>query len=262
MRTFILCVFFWPLFAGIVGDEEVEERIINGFPAGPYLFPEMVSIHYKGEFKCAGLIYDKRSILAIASCFSDPEQEESRYVIKAGDLRLAIKDTTEQKIKVDEIITHPNFVGNRIFYDIAVLKLTRPLEFNEFVSKINIPDLWKEAFLTKRNTCMLGGWGYTEKEKMAWTLQAGTTRLMDRGSCREILDVKYDYNLSMRAFCTLTPGEGPCINDYGGAVTCFDSEGGKYHVGMIYGHDSDCSFGFGLHLRLPKFRNWLAGVTD
>lgn len=54
---------------GVLGnDSEGETRISNGEGSSMINHPEMVSIHFRGFFLCAGLIYNARTIITTATC--------------------------------------------------------------------------------------------------------------------------------------------------------------------------------------------------
>lgn len=247
------------------GNEQAKGRIIDGDPASPGEYPWMLSLYYKGQFLCGASIFDPRTVIAVAHCVvHDPEQKNGRFVIKAGDHKLFVKDDTEQKVVVDDIIVHPKFRYDSYGYDIAVLILEERLEMNDYVKRIMIPAPWKEKLLLERNQCVFSGWGWTDYDSQTfpWLLQDVEAPIMPRAACRKYLKAG-GVDLSEKQVCTFNPdNKGGCVHDSGAPLVCFDKNDDAYQVGSIEFGDDACSSGFAVFTRLSKYRTWIAGVID
>ena len=149
-------------------------RIVNGKYATPGQFPHTVSwcyydldwvsvypnrcIHF-----CGGSILNTTTIITAAHCcegFGKPDENNDIFywsdtVIVAGDFNLVDKSGFEQVKKIKSHIIHPHYRHLLNQNDICLLTLKSPLEFNQYVDKIDIGEK-KPVVGTK---CQVSGWG-------------------------------------------------------------------------------------------------------
>jgi len=92
-------------------------------------FPFIVGIQEGGNIKCAGSIVDATFILTSGSCVDGFSPEQIGIVIPSNILGLSAK--------VSSVIVHENYSLN--LNDIALLKLSVPLVFNNHVSPAQLP---------------------------------------------------------------------------------------------------------------------------
>lgn len=87
---------------------------------------------------CGGAILDELNILTAAHCIVRSRGVE----IVAGDYDLETTEDSEQRRQVIKQIRHEAYpsIGTVAPYDIAILTLDKPLEFNEYVEAANLPD--------------------------------------------------------------------------------------------------------------------------
>lgn len=115
------------------------EPVRAGFPAILGEFPYQVSLQAYHDDEswnhCSGSILTNLLILTTASCVVHSSPEES--YIEAGLVRT--EDLRVDMIRgVLKILTHKEFnVGGRLENDMAILVLTSPLEFYDYVHRIN-----------------------------------------------------------------------------------------------------------------------------
>jgi len=72
-------------------------------------------------------------------------------------------EPTQVMAKVADYFNEPHFNRISLDYDIALLKLTKPLEFNDAIQPICLPFGLKE--LPYNKSCYATGWGATEYGK-------------------------------------------------------------------------------------------------
>lgn len=115
-------------------------------PSMPGQFPWTVSIYrYFDEedesyYKCAGTIIDRSTILTSANCLL-----EDGLLLKARDLQIYVSpfslSAKKQKFKIyniAELIVHSEF-SFQLENNIAVLKIPKNIEFNDYVQPICLP---------------------------------------------------------------------------------------------------------------------------
>ncbi|CAF3834470.1 unnamed protein product [Rotaria sordida] len=126
-------------------------RIINGENVVPYSWPMIVSLRYDcyddgniSSHCCGGTILTDSYILTAAHCVNIIPLSSilaGNFTIAAGFYRRSQECQTIRK--VDQIFIHPNWTiyENKLRYDIAILHLDEPLDFdtNLFISRTCLP---------------------------------------------------------------------------------------------------------------------------
>uniref|UniRef100_T1H240 Peptidase S1 domain-containing protein n=1 Tax=Megaselia scalaris TaxID=36166 RepID=T1H240_MEGSC len=154
---FLACVTL--AFASKIGPPK--GRIVNGVEAKVGQAPYIVSISDDdGEsyyHSCGGIIIDKEWILTAGHCLI--ESGKVRVFIYAGVTDNSNR-TGGQERATDYAIIHPKYPndGSSAPYDIALLHLEKPLEFNELVKPIALP--YPAEFFSGKGK--LYGWGRTD----------------------------------------------------------------------------------------------------
>lgn len=69
------------------------------------------------------------------------------------------------KSRVRAIIVHSAFDKNTFENDLAVIKLTDSIKFNEFIQPICLPDA--PLVVSNETPCYISGWGYTQEKGMS-----------------------------------------------------------------------------------------------
>jgi hypothetical protein len=121
-------------------------------PSLPGQFPWTVSIYRyfneeeESHYKCLGTIIDRSIVLTSATCLL-----EDGFLLKADDLQVHVSpfslSAKKQKSKiydVSELKMHEYFAF-QVDHNIAVVKLKRSIEFNDYVQPICLPERDKLA---------------------------------------------------------------------------------------------------------------------
>jgi secreted trypsin-like serine protease len=122
---------------------EIRNRIINGNEAVPHSNPWQCGLivsqlSFPGlTSNCGGSILSENFVLTSAFCVQNSE----RTLVIAGAHRMFEFESTQQRFYVQSqnYIIHPDYSQELIRNDIALLKLDRPVVFNEFVQPIKLP---------------------------------------------------------------------------------------------------------------------------
>jgi len=159
---FLLLLAFNVLSAGRV--PQPEERIIGGRTIEIEQAPWQVSLQVDGQHYCGGSIYSKDIIITAAHCrFTKAGRrlEAEDFKIRVGS---ALSISGGRLAKVAAIKSFETYVYNDTFNDIAVMRLSEPLEFSNKVQTISlaeyIPAPGTSAYAT--------GWGATSAQHYYW----------------------------------------------------------------------------------------------
>lgn len=111
-------------------------RIVGGVEATPHEFPWMVDMRRPSHY-CGATIISPEWVVTAAHCTTGAP---SGYTLVAGDHNIQSSEGREQTRQVVAIISHPNYNGNTIENDIALMKVDPPFEFNQWVSAVQLPE--------------------------------------------------------------------------------------------------------------------------
>ncbi|KAL1022330.1 hypothetical protein UPYG_G00025220 [Umbra pygmaea] len=122
-------------------------RIVGGNVSKPGQFPWQASLHYKNQHLCGGSIITPQWIVTAAHCVEGIDTDPMHWTVYVGLTDLPLNGALSQS--VEKIVYHANYQPQGFSYDIALLKLTEPLTFNEVL-------LRPFAYLTMRRHLMKG----------------------------------------------------------------------------------------------------------
>ena len=143
-----------------------ESRIWNGANAQPGQAPYMVGILWYQVLTtvqpinmCGGAIINEWMVITAAHCLDHNLADVGKLEIVAGQhfVSIANRSGREQFRNLALEIFHPLFAGGVSSYDIALIRLDRPLEFNEFVQPIALPA--QSSVPPQSGTITAYGWG-------------------------------------------------------------------------------------------------------
>ncbi|KAK4873166.1 hypothetical protein RN001_015195 [Aquatica leii] len=141
-----------PLVTRAIGESLFQEKILGGNIAFEGQFPHQISQRYYNSHNCGGSIIDRNTILTAAHCINRTPVEYATIV--AGTNKLKEGGETYSVLR---IIVHESWNPIRFTDDIAVIKVTNPIEYTIYIQPIALNDK-----PTRANTkCTLSGWGLT-----------------------------------------------------------------------------------------------------
>ena len=132
------------------------QAIIGGSRANPHEFPWIVRV-LDNQIKCGGTIIAKNLVITAAHCVIhiDKNYNDELFIYMGHS---DLKSSIIKQEKVKSILIHPQYNDN-FFYpnDIALLRLSKDIEFNNFVQPIALPT---EGITDDYNGLMIAaGWG-------------------------------------------------------------------------------------------------------
>lgn len=95
-------------------------------------------------------------------------------------------------IKVNELISHPNFDEAKLSYDFALLKFDEPIHFDDLIQPIELPD--ESENLPEGTKCVVSGWGMMEDSVKPNELRSVTVYTVNSETCQK------NYNTSRVKF--------------------------------------------------------------
>ncbi|CAK9827359.1 unnamed protein product [Anthophora retusa] len=216
----------------------LDTRIVGGNEAKPGQYPWQVSLQWGWLFGyshfCGGSIINSQWIVTAGHCvLAVPNYGD--FIVKAGKHNLKVSEGTEQVVKVEKSFVHEKYNGDVAPYDIALLKLAKPLTLGGNVQAINLP----KALSEPSGTAVLTGWGSTSKTSspvMPDKLQTAKLPIIDLTSCKNAIEkLTGPSPLHSTNVCTgpLTGGYSACNGDSGGPLILQDGKKPAELIGIV-----------------------------
>lgn len=215
-------------FAGITNRPQlafVNERITNGQNAVAQQFPYICSNHWiligAGSHTCGSSVLTANTVLTAAHCFTELPGI-GRIDIVCG-IHLLNQQAGAQIHTITTRIIHPAYPGGVAPNDIALGRITGTLNFNAFVSPINLPPAGHIPVHGSQTT--LAGWGSTSTTNtpsMPNNLQFAHKPAHSHESCCSLLQSVNPTFCDPLDPTNLCAGTGPtsaCGGDSGGPLS-------------------------------------------
>ncbi|XP_049634358.1 transmembrane protease serine 13 [Suncus etruscus] len=200
------------------GLRALQGRIVGGALSPENKWPWQVSLHYGSTHICGGTIIDTQWVLTAAHCFFvTKEKILEGWKVYAGTNNL---HQLPEASSVSQIIINSNYTDEQDDYDIALLRLSKPLVLSAHTHPACLP-MHGQTF-SNNETCWITGFGKTKEtdEKTSPFLREVQVNLIDFRKCNDFL--VYDSYLTPRMMCAgdLRGGRDSCQGDSGGPLVC------------------------------------------
>merc|ERR1712243_524679 len=123
---------------------------LNPCPAGeavPHSIPWQVSLRRKSDnfHFCGGSVLGPNHVVSAAHCtviWDSPDE----VVVVAGEHDRSVDEGTEQMVPVSKLTVHESYGSPKNFEnDIAIWELAEPLEMNDYVAAVALPEPMKQS---------------------------------------------------------------------------------------------------------------------
>ncbi|XP_054903961.1 chymotrypsin-like protease CTRL-1 [Poeciliopsis prolifica] len=225
-------------------------KIINGEDAVSGSWPWQVSLQDKrGVHFCGGSLINKDWVVTAARC--RVWAPYLRVILGEHD-RLSNSEPIQIRT-ISKVITHPSFNSRNFNFDIKLLKLSSPAEFNSRVSPVCLVSSWSR--IPSGTKCVTTGWGRTpESCGSARYLQQTALPVLSTAQCRIFWG---DRMITDAMFCAGGSKMSSCQGDTGGPLVC-ESKGVWSLVGTVSWGTIDCNVYIpGVYVNMAYVRSWI-----
>ena len=126
------------IFLSFILATSIVEAIIGGISVvNPHEFPWVVGVRTKSG-KCGGTIITKNLVMTAAHCLFNSKNELDKDVsILYG--HSDISSALIKRQRVESTLVHPQHGNKKYYNDVALLRLSKDLEFDNSVQPIGLP---------------------------------------------------------------------------------------------------------------------------
>ncbi|XP_050544574.1 venom protease-like [Daktulosphaira vitifoliae] len=245
-------------------------RIIGGHPAELGNWPWIAALGYKTinetnnriDWLCGGTLISDRYVVTAALCVVKTGEKEVS-VVRLGELDLDPKindGASPIDVIVEKILIHENYNSRKQINDIALLKLSKAISFNNFIQPVCLPissEIRSNQF--ENYIPSVAGWGVTTYHGPSSTmLMEAPVPVLDNAECRRIYN-STNAVIDERILCAgyKTGGVDTCQGDSGGPMVS-EIGSNNYLIGVT-------SYGFlcaapdkpAVYSRITYFVDWI-----
>ncbi|XP_075591411.1 uncharacterized protein LOC124492278 isoform X2 [Dermatophagoides farinae] len=263
--------------------EKMEDvgKIIGGTEARLGEFPWMVMFwDEKRHVFCGGALLNERWVVTAAHCFTDVI-DESTVFVKLGKYDQTETEPTEVVTKIQHIIKHPHFSNETFDNDIALVKLTTHIQFNDNIRPICLATSTDEV--REMNTIffsqdhhnddngdddnriikfgIVAGWGrLKENGPLPRYLHRIRLPIIDLQRCRQSTTFKVTDNMFCAGYGKEIVGDA-CKGDSGGPLVI------EFHsrwtlLGIVsWGEGCGRPNKYGYYTKVNNYDNWIRRLT-
>ncbi|KAG8201309.1 hypothetical protein JTE90_016790 [Oedothorax gibbosus] len=231
-------------------------RIVGGLSADRKAWPWMVALlNNKLKFFCGGSLISNRYVLTAAHC-TFGLSSGNQIIARLGEYDFNDPRDPHDDYPVIEIKRHGQYTRFTLRNDIAVLKLVRPVVFNEFVRTICLPEPEKD-YLGKHTT--LAGWGHLNEDsnsRRSTILQEASLTVIGNEEC----SATHGVPVAESVLCASAPtkDKGACNGDSGGPLMLLDSDERWKVVGIVSWGRRGCNPTFPTaYSRVAHYLDWI-----
>lgn len=244
-----------PLLSPAACGQRISGRIIGGKETSVSKWPWQVSVQYGPVHICGGTIIDAQWVLTAAHCFF----MNSMKILDDWKVYGGVSDLKQpmEGIPVSQVIINSNYSDDHDDYDIALMKLSRPLTLSAQIRPACLP-MHGQRFQTGRS-CFITGFGKTREneDNTSPKLREAEVKLIDYKICNS--DKVYEGYLTPRMMCAgyLQGGKDACQGDSGGPLVCEDN--GRWYVAGVTSWGTGCGQKNkpGVYTRVTKLLGWI-----
>ncbi|XP_075141471.1 serine protease 33-like [Leptodactylus fuscus] len=251
------------------GKPVLGDRIVGGTDATEGAWPWQISLKSQGTHICGGSVITEKWVVTAAHCIDSPINP-SDYTVGLGEHQLQIPNSHKVLSTVQSIIVDTRYNGAGTPGDIALIELSNPITFNEYILPVCIPSPFM-SFPDGTN-CWTTGWGTINSGvdlPYPETLQQVMVPIISNRIC----DQMYHINSNVSENQQIVPsdeicagfqagGKDSCQGDSGGPLVC-KMDGVWYLAGVVsWGQGCAQPDRPGIYTYVPDYYNWINSYTS
>lgn len=239
-----------------------QSRIVGGQETGINEWPWQAGMRFMktGDIFCGASLIDDRWLVTAAHCVEQFQKEEIYVSLGEHDKNQISESSFTQHIAIDKIIMHENYDPNTVDNDIAVIRLSGPVTFNDGIRPVCLPFKFASNDFSGESGTVTGWGQLTFNGEVSNVLQEVELPILTTAECQQ-----YDIvagSITENMLCTYSLGLDACKGDSGGPLH-WGKDGRQYLIGLVsFGQGCADKDSPGVYTKVTNYLQWIQKKTS
>jgi len=235
--------------------------IVGGKDAIPYSWPWQVLLRRNNIPFCGASLITNQWLITAAHCVFDSKPSAFSAVLSVFN-KTRNDEPGEQISSITQFHVHPEFEPQNLVNDIALMKLSSPVNFTDHISPVCLSSIQGEELPAVGTNVFITGWGNTKvpSRDPSATLKQAVVPLMSTEVCR-VRNPAYPKFDEKAHFCIGFDrgGKGACHGDSGGPAMFQTPDGSWKQIGITsFGQYGVCASPAGTgYTKVPSYVDFI-----